>query len=83
MADDVEEARNELDKEFASYRKELQKVHEALQKVDAAGPLDDVADLLEELEDTVKKVRTGGLVGGGAKGHKKALDHYRKITQGR
>jgi hypothetical protein len=30
----------------------------------------------------VKKVRTGGLLGGGAKGHKKALDHYLKISQG-
>ncbi len=82
MADDVEAARKELDKEFADYRKEMQKVHEALQKVDAAGPLDDVSKLLEELEDTVKKVRTGGLLGGGAKGHKKARDHYLKISQG-
>ena len=83
MADDVEDARRELDKEFASYRKDLQKVHEALQKVEGAGPLDDVSKLLEDLEDTVKKVRTGGIIGGGAKGHRKAREHYLKLTQGR
>lgn len=80
MADDVDAARRELDKEFASFRKDLVKIHEALSIVEGAGPMDDVSKALEDLEDVVKKVRTGGLLGSGAKGHRKALDQYRKLT---
>jgi uncharacterized coiled-coil DUF342 family protein len=72
MRDEVQAAREELDQEFQQFRKQLEEIHEALAKVEAAGPLDPVTDLLEALEDTVKKVRTGGLLGGGAKGHEKA-----------
>jgi hypothetical protein len=81
MTAEIENARKELDKEFASFRKDLGKIHEALQKVEAAGPADDVSKLLEDLEDTVKKVRTGGILGAGAKGHKKALEAYLKASQ--
>jgi len=72
MRDELQAAREELDQEFQQFRKHLEDIHRALAKVEAAGPLDSVTDLLEELEDTVKKVRTGGLMGGGAKGHEKA-----------
>ncbi len=76
MADDLTSARNELNDEFEQLRKNLKHIHDSLDKVDAAGPLDDVAQLLEDLEDTVKKVRTGGMLGGGAKGHAKARKDY-------
>ena len=79
MDDELQQAREELDKEFAQVRENLEKIHEALDKVDKAGPLDDVAQILEDLEDTVKKVRTGGLIGGGAKGHAKARKHYLEL----
>jgi hypothetical protein len=49
-----------------------------MDRVDASGPEDDVYELLKDLEDMVKEVRTGGVVGSGAKGHKKALEDYRK-----
>jgi hypothetical protein len=79
MADDLTSARKELDDEFEQLRKHLSHIHDALAKVDQAGPLDDVAQLLEDLEDTVKKVRTGGLLGGGAKGHAKARKEYLEL----
>ncbi len=75
----MEEAREELDKEFKQFRKNLDKIREQLDVVSAAGPEDDICQLLEDLEGTVKKVRTGGLVGSGAKGHREAREHYFKL----
>ena len=80
MAETAEDARKELDKEFMQVRENLKTVKEKFDKVLAAGPEDDVSALLEELEDTVKKVRTGGLIGGGAKGHRKAREAYFELT---
>ena len=78
MAEGLEEARRKLDDEYGQVRRHLDKVHAALDRVDAAGPEDDLYALLKDLEDMVKEVRTGGVVGSGAKGHRKALDDYRK-----
>jgi hypothetical protein len=72
MAKTVEEARKELDKEFHQFREELGHIVVALEDVQNAGATDDLSALLETLEDTVKKVRTGGVFGSGAKGHRAA-----------
>ncbi|MGH9265263.1 MAG: hypothetical protein ACRD1D_11285, partial [Acidimicrobiales bacterium] len=56
----------------------LDRIHAALDRVDAAGPEDDLYELLKDLEDVVKEVRTGGVVGSGAKGHRRALENYRQ-----
>ena len=77
MSESLEEARRKLDDEYGQVRRHLGKVHAALDRVDAAGPEDDLYDLLKDLEDVVKEVRNGGLVGSGAKGHKRALENYR------
>jgi hypothetical protein len=77
VAEGLEEARRKLDDEYGQVRRHLDKIHAALDRVDAAGPEDDLYDLLKDLEDVVKEVRTGGVVGSGAKGHKRALDNYR------
>ena len=77
MSESLEEARRKLDDEYGQVRRHLGKVHAALDRVDAAGPEDDIYDLLKDLEDVVKEVRNGGLVGSGAKGHKRALENYR------
>jgi hypothetical protein len=77
VAESLEEARRKLDDEYGQVRRHLGKVHAALDRVDAAGPEDDIYDLLKDLEDVVKEVRNGGLVGSGAKGHKRALENYR------
>jgi hypothetical protein len=83
MADDaLADARRELDQEFAQFRRSLEKVRERLDDVERAGPEDDLVELLGKLEDEVKEARTGGLVGGGAKGHRKALEAYRKLRGG-
>jgi hypothetical protein len=82
MPNDLEAARKKLDDEFGQLRRHLDKIHDALDKVERAGPEDDVSGLLKDLEDVVKEVRTGGLVGSGANGHKRARDDYLELKQG-
>ena len=78
MAEGLEEARRKLDDEYGQVRRHLDRIHAAMDRVDASGPEDDIYELLKDLEDVVKEVRTGGVVGSGAKGHKKALENYRQ-----
>jgi hypothetical protein len=78
--DNVEEARLEVEKEYEQFRKEYGKVLEAVQRVSDAGPMDDVHGLLDRLQQVVQEVRSGGLVGSGAKGHREALERYRKLA---
>ena len=82
MGQGLEEARKRLEDEFGQVRRHLDNIHQALDEVERAGPEDDLYDLLGHLEDAVKEVRTGGLVGSGAKGHKRALDEYRDLKSG-
>jgi hypothetical protein len=82
MADSLEDLREKLDDEFRDVRESLGRIREAVDDVEKAGPEDDVYALLEKLEEAVKDVRTGGLVGGGAKGHRKALERYRERRAG-
>jgi len=77
VAEGLDEARRKLDDEYGQVRRNVDKIHAALDRVDAAGPEDSLYDLLKDLEDVVKEVRNGGVVGSGAKGHKKALENYR------
>ena len=76
----IDKARREVEKEFEQFRESFGRVLEAVQRVSDAGPFDDVHGLLERLEDTVKDVRTGGIVGSGAKGHREALEKYHEVT---
>lgn len=76
MSMELDKARVELDKEFLQVRENLGEIRLAVDRVSAAGPEDDISQLLEDLEDLVAKVRTGGLLGGGAKGHRKARERY-------
>lgn len=76
MSNDLDDARKELDKEFNQFRENLGKIYEKLERVSQAGPTDDITGLLEDLEDTVGKVRTGGLIGSGSKGHREAREKY-------
>ncbi len=83
MADDaLEESRKRLDDEFGQVRRHLDTIHEALSRVEAAGPEDDLSGLLEDLEQAVREVRTGGVVGSGANGHRRALEDYRRVKEG-
>ena len=76
MDNALDDARKELDQEFNQVRKHLDSIRKQLDEVTAAGPEADLSAMLEDLEDTVKKVRTGGMLGGGAKGHRKAREKY-------
>ncbi len=78
MVEGLEEARRKLDDEYGQVRRRLDKIHAALDRVDAAGPEDDLYGLLKDLEDVVKEVGNGGVVGSGAKGHRRALENYRE-----
>lgn len=82
MSDELTKARKELDEQFAKVRSELEQIRTALAMVEHAGPTDDLAGLLEKLEDAVKDVRTGGLIGGGAKSHRNALERVRELEAG-
>jgi len=79
MDTELDNARKELDQEFKQVRENLDSIRKELDRVAAAGPEDDLFKMLDELEDTVKKARTGGLVGSGAKGHREAREHYLKL----
>lgn len=83
MAKTLDEARKKLDDEYGQVRRNLDNIHQALDKVEKAGPEDDLAGLLEKLEDAVKEVRTGGLLGHGAKGHARAREDYLELKEGR
>jgi hypothetical protein len=78
--EDVEKARKRVDKEFTALQKDRAEVWLKVEAVKTAGPTDDLHDLIQELEKTVSKVRTGGLFGSGAKGHRKALEEWRELT---
>ena len=82
MSDDTAKYRKEMDEEFAQFREHLGQILEAVDSVDKAGPTDDVSSLLERLEDTVHQVRTGGILGSGAKGHREAREHWLKSRGG-
>jgi hypothetical protein len=82
MADSLEDLREKVDEEFRGFRENLGQIREAMDALEQAGPEDDVEGLLSRLEDVVKEVRTGGLVGDGAKGHRKALERYRERRAG-
>ena len=79
MATDVNEARKKLDDEFGQVRRHLDKIQDAFDEVNRAGPEDDISGLLERLEEVVKEVRTGGIVGSGAHGHRRALKDYNEL----
>ncbi len=76
MNQELEDARKELDKEFEQVRKNIDKLRVEMDKISAAGPEDDISQMLHDLEEMVKKVRTGGLIGSGAKGHREAREDY-------
>jgi hypothetical protein len=83
VAKSLEEARKRLDDEYGQVRRHLAKIHEALDRLEKAGPEDELHDLLKDLEKTVKEARDGGIVGSGANGHRRALEEYRKLKDGK
>lgn len=81
MDDELTEAKTKVDEEFQKVRESLGDMYVAMEAVRAAGPEDDVYDLLGSLEDEVKKARTGGVIGSGAKSHRKALERYQELLE--
>ncbi|CAN5700667.1 hypothetical protein BH10ACT1_BH10ACT1_41060 [soil metagenome] len=82
MAQSLEDARKKLDDEYGQVRRHFDNIHKALDDLEEAGPEDELEKLLEALEDTVKKVRTGGMMGHGANGHTRARKEYLEAKQG-
>lgn len=80
MAKSLDEARAELDKEYRQFREQLGRILVAVDEVNRAGATDDVVALLEKLEDTVKDVRTGGVLGSGANGHRAARHDWLRAS---
>lgn len=75
-ADNIADAREELEKEYAQVRESFGTIEQAVQALLKAGAEDDISEMLETLEDRVHKARTGGVLGSGANGHAKALKEY-------
>jgi hypothetical protein len=79
VASELDEARKRLEDEYGQVRRHLDKIYEALHQVEQAGPEDDLYGLLGKLIDTAQEVQTGGVIGSGAHGHRRALERYRKL----
>ena len=76
MSAELQKAEDKVNKEYKKVAQSIADIHVAFHAVKDAGPMDDLYGMLDELEDRVKKARTGGLTGSGAKGHRKALADY-------
>lgn len=76
----IAEARKDLEKEYADVRKHFGGIEAALRTVLNSNAEDDIEHLLGELEDTVKKARTGGVLGSGANAHARARKHYLELS---
>lgn len=83
MNEELDKAKDKVHKEFKKVSEAVADIHVAFHAVKDAGPQDDLYGLLDDLEDRVKKARTGGLTGSGAKGHRKALAEYRELLNPR
>ena len=81
MSDPKQKALEKVNKEFKKVSESIADIHVSFRALKDAGPTDDLYELLDQLEDRVHKARTGGLTGSGAKGHRKALDDYRKLLE--
>ena len=80
MADsELEKARERLDDEYGQVRRHIDKVRNAFADVEHAGPEDDLYRLLGELEKRVHEAQTGGVIGSGAHGHRRALEEYNAL----
>ena len=78
MSEELAKARDQVHKEFKKVSERIADIHVAFHAVKDAGPEDDIYGLLDTLEDVVHKARTGGVMGSGAKGHRKALAEYQE-----
>lgn len=79
MSEELQKAEEKVNKEFKKVAESIADIHVAFHAVKDAGPMDNLYELLDALESTVKKARTGGLTGSGAKGHRKALADYHDL----
>jgi hypothetical protein len=81
MAKNIDDFHAEMLKEYAQFREDFGQILEAVSKVQGCRAEDDVHGALKQLEDVVKEVRTGGVFGSGAKGHREARENWTKAQQ--
>lgn len=79
MSEQLQQAQDKVHEEFKKVSESVAEIHVAFHALKDAGPMDDLYGLLDDLEGTVKKARKGGLIGSGAKGHRKALEEYNEL----
>jgi len=80
MSEELTKAKEELEKTYLKVQENLGEVFVAFEALRDAGPKDDVYGALENVEDVLKKVRTGGLIGSGAKKHRKAREKWLELN---
>ena len=78
--EEIADAHKKLEKEYKDVMESLGDLYVAVEAVKAAGIGDDIESLLDAVADEANKARTGGVVGSGAKGHRRALKKYRELT---
>jgi hypothetical protein len=76
---EMKKARKRVEKEYYKVRKHFEEVRQAFAYVESATALDDVSKRLKLLEKTTRKVRKGGIFGGGASTHARLLRKLRKM----
>jgi hypothetical protein len=81
MDEELQKARERVEKEFTAVKESLGDLYVAMEAMRAAGPDDPLQDLLGAVEDAAKKARTGGVLGSGAKSHTKALKDYQELLE--
>ena len=81
MSEALHKAEEKVNKEYKKVAESIADIHVAFHAVKDAGPMDDLYELLDQLESRVKKARTGGITGSGAKGHRNALASYRELLK--
>ncbi len=79
MSEELENARSKVEKEYKKVAESIAEIHVAFHDVKNADPEADIYGLLDTLEKSVHKARTGGVLGSGAKGHRKAREEYHAL----
>jgi len=77
--EEVADARAKLEKEYKDVMESLGDLYVAIEAVKTADLDSDLVGLLDAVANEANKARTGGMIGSGAKGHRRALKDYQSL----
>lgn len=79
--EEIQDAREKLEKEYKDVMESLGDLYVAVEAVKSASIDADIEGLLGEVSKQADNARNGGMIGSGAKGHRRALKKYRELTE--